>query len=526
MAKTLCLLAIIALVSADVYMHNPRGSNNRLNENNQNRNNANRLFDSQNNNQGGYNVGDLNAAQDGQGKMVYYASSILSFEWTNQHGGNNPNLNTNVVVSYMCDDNAGPFATAGLRDGTATNTVDPNDADNAANGRHESAAEYNACAARDRNKGLFIADQNLDANNENAAIFTRQNTNGQRSGLECPEEREYYPYWHPTSWKDLAVLTSEPERCPYYLENTINRASNVRGYCNGNAAANNAADCAANGGTWTNVQGFGIPDPSCGELAFSRDNHLGNTLGLNTLSLNVSIPNDLQGKDCVARLRYNISTGDYDGWTINATSNGDASPVQDNPTVNFGTAAQAISVKLAMNSDQFGRTFEDRTHVFGVQPRPANLAANVNIYNLNVRGRRGNIVQTYPAVEYDYTPQNLVIKSTDVVHLQWTGSLNTPDGAGSGAGNTDRSNVVQIASSNNNYPLNLDEATMFPRNVLEAVATVGQGAGVDDELDNAPAYFDAGIQSVGNGVPGNYFYMSTRNNNFTNRSQKGVITVV
>ncbi len=40
----------------------PSGSNNRLNEANNNRNNANRLFDSQNNDRGGYNVGDDFAA--------------------------------------------------------------------------------------------------------------------------------------------------------------------------------------------------------------------------------------------------------------------------------------------------------------------------------------------------------------------------------------------------------------------------------------------------------------------------------
>ena len=42
--------------SADVYMHSPRGSNNRncRNDNGENRRNGNRLFDSQNNAKGGY----------------------------------------------------------------------------------------------------------------------------------------------------------------------------------------------------------------------------------------------------------------------------------------------------------------------------------------------------------------------------------------------------------------------------------------------------------------------------------------
>ncbi len=41
------LLAASWLVCGDVYMHNPRGSNNRLNERSANRRNANRMFDSQ-----------------------------------------------------------------------------------------------------------------------------------------------------------------------------------------------------------------------------------------------------------------------------------------------------------------------------------------------------------------------------------------------------------------------------------------------------------------------------------------------
>lgn len=43
-----CLLCVaVSLCLGDVYMHNPRGSNNRLNEQSANRNNADRLFDSQ-----------------------------------------------------------------------------------------------------------------------------------------------------------------------------------------------------------------------------------------------------------------------------------------------------------------------------------------------------------------------------------------------------------------------------------------------------------------------------------------------
>ena len=41
------VVALLSLASADVYMQNPRGSNNKLNEVSNNVNNANRLFDSQ-----------------------------------------------------------------------------------------------------------------------------------------------------------------------------------------------------------------------------------------------------------------------------------------------------------------------------------------------------------------------------------------------------------------------------------------------------------------------------------------------
>jgi hypothetical protein len=52
--KVLTGVLLCQLSAGDVYMHNPRGSNDRNCERNVNRNNGNRLFDSQNNNNGGY----------------------------------------------------------------------------------------------------------------------------------------------------------------------------------------------------------------------------------------------------------------------------------------------------------------------------------------------------------------------------------------------------------------------------------------------------------------------------------------
>jgi hypothetical protein len=64
-------------------------------------------------------------------------------------------------------------------------------------GMQESYDYYQLCKSTARNRGLYTADQILQRNDQRA---TRTNPNGDRRGFECPEERDYYPWWHPSPW--------------------------------------------------------------------------------------------------------------------------------------------------------------------------------------------------------------------------------------------------------------------------------------------------------------------------------------
>lgn len=521
--KAIALIAlIIASAMADFYMHNPPGSNNRYNEANNNRDNANRLFDSQNNGAGGYNY---------PGTMYYYGGSVLSIEWTNQHAcGDNPKTYCQIVLQYMCEDTGG----AGIRDGQNTNTVQ-NPEENPPDynrGRHEPYQFYRACEERERNKGLFISDRNL---NGDEAIYTRQNNNGNRHGYECPEERDYYPYWHPTPWVDIAVVTNDIERCPYYQAESQN--VRAKGQCS-DVSQNNQVSCEQAGATWQELGQHQVDPPACVYAPYSRDNHLGNTVGGYPSMFNWTLP--LKSADtCVIRGRYNISTAEYDGWdvgTVNSGQNGadtlltpSGYYLNDNPAVDIdGPNGETVNVQLAMNTNQYGRTFEDRCHVFSVYPRPEDIPKENKIWNLNVRGKRGNIVQVYPNVEYDYVPNRLVIRPGDYVHFQWGGSNTNDNGnAGEGTAGTDRSNLVQIANAAMNYPLRVEQHTMFgspddpvAKDLVRRFATIGDQ---DDQLNNAGPYFDGGLVQFNK--KGTFHYMCTRNNNFSNRSQKGTMVV-
>jgi hypothetical protein len=584
--------------------------------------------------------------------QVNGGQSLLTVEWTNQHGcgGNEDSdphkLNCNLVMQYMCQDRDESYSTSAsltlnenklttIRNGDNTGTQNFNNpnrltdtetqrtgvAENQVRsdrGLHEPYRWYDDCYVRERNRGLFTADQSLRNNKfgYSSAIYTRQNPNGNRRGYECPEERDHYPYWHPSPWKDIVVFANDIRECEYYQRESHNVAP--RHLCKETdkwfSRWNNEKDCTDNGGTWTEqynylevdssrssmaacerdpnpgTDGYRrkwakplfsdtdaclvlLPPPECLPAAWSRVNHHGNGRDGAMLNYTWTIPYFPSGdiQRCVFRMRYNISTDDYDPWNTNSSSNqnlgqGVYSPVTNNPNIDIGSTTNK-PLRLAVNTNQFGRTFQDRSHVFLLRPRGGSITGDDmrrNIYNLNVRGKRGNIVQTYPSVEYDFVPNKLDISAEDLVHFQWTGSNTHNNGnpagdgqagdAGEGTGGTDRTNIVETMNETVNYPLPWEKTTMFKNSRVVWTSGVSNPSSSDlavffastgyyqcvrsakcqtDSvetktpalnvlLNNAPASFEGAVLQIQGGT---YYYICSRNNNFTNRSQKGRLMV-
>jgi len=245
--------------------------------------------------------------------------------------------------------------------------------------------------------------------------------------------------------------------------------------------------------------------------------------------------------------------------------NGILSPIRQNPTIDIGTR-DLIGLRLAINTNQFGRTFQDRSHVFYITARPNGVSPTATLVNLNIRGKRGNIVQTYPSVEYDFVPNRVHIDINTLIHVQWTGSNTHNNGnpagdgqagdAGEGTEGTDRHNLVQIQSLAENYPLPLDKYQNDPnffwsnfdcfnkdggpiawQDCAMIMATSGQYCSINDAatstkafdplLNDAPASLVGGIllKPKTTADAKIFFYTCTRNNNFSNRSEKGTIII-
>jgi len=536
-ALSLLLLVCLSLaVRADIYIHAPRGMNNRCDEQNNDRNNNNRLFNSQNNAAGGYAVGP---------PTYYYAGSILTLEWYSQHAcGGNGRVNCEYILQYACDnsykDGQSQDPTGDGGGNTCTDEITTANENNVDVGRHESASYFTNCNNRERNRGLFAAREQINANN---AQGTRQNANGGTSGFECQEERDYYPYWHPSPFKDIAVLTTDTSRCNYYQAQSQN--VQAKNQCS-NAAFNNQQTCTTNGGiwqeqpSWRSIDGVKIKSPECEESMWGRDNTLGSSDDGYIQTFNWTIPNDVH-PICFLRARYNISTADYDGWDTYSSSNGNQSPVQDDPYIMYGN----MPVRLAIDTNQFGRTFEDRSYVFEIRSKlDAGLSGLIsNVYNLGVRGKRGNIAQVRNCVEYDYSPERLRAARGDYVHVQFTGSNHNPAGnAGEGRNRWDRSNMMQLRNNDlgTNYPEDLATQTLFqneddayrqafigqaPAGGCTPLATL-QANNNDQDVNNCAklngnptGYWDGGLHKFNR--TGTFNFMSSRNNNFSNRGQKG-----
>jgi len=221
--------------------------------------------------------------------------------------------------------------------------------------------------------------------------------------------------------------------------------------------------------------------------------------------------------------------------------------VQENPTV----SQDGQNITLALDTTQFGRTFQDRSHVFHILPRPAGVSPFQRIFNLNVRGKRGNIVQAYPATEYDFVPTFFSGRQGDYIHFQWTGCDTNPAGnAGEGTAGTDRSNMVQLSNFDNSIPATdtwLSTNTKLFDNVglrtwmsmlgqtgcLSYAALAAKNGNNQNSIDTDPQncmklnaaqpYFNGGLVRMNS--TGTFWFMSSRNNNFSNRTQKGEIII-
>jgi hypothetical protein len=179
-------------------------------------------------------------------------------------------------------------------------------------------------------------------------------------------------------------------------------------------AFNNAKACTDSGNRWLEDGEWDLSAPDCLKSPWSRDNHLGNgitdVMSGHMNHYNWTLPTggqeDCIGKDdcrCVLRLRYNISTTDYqmfgedggEGAFVDHKFNGKGEKAvirqglprkslyiciavrhhakrlifEIDPTLKVG----GMHLSHALNTNQISRTFQDRSHSFSIRKRPVNF---------------------------------------------------------------------------------------------------------------------------------------------------------
>jgi len=195
------------------------------------------------------------------------------------------------------------------------------------------------------------------------------------------------------------------------------------------------------------------------------------------------------------------------------------------------------------NTDQLGRTFEDRSHKLKFMELPADIKADVDandrtVYNLNARGKIGNNVEVYPGFEYAFTPSRIVANEGDYLHIQFSGS-NTNDWNNDHSHleangdpvhvtrGKDRYNMVAIDSMDDlrpsTDPLKLSRLLGFDEITSMCIAFGGVHGGDNEYLQSAGAYMDNEVRQLNKA--GTHMFYAPINTRHGARTMKGKIIV-
>jgi hypothetical protein len=243
-------------------------------------------------------------------------------------------------------------------------------------------------------------------------------------------------------WRDIAIMTNDPSRCPAYVAESQNVKS--RHFCQvpeslmtsqikkqkegwipitqAGCEALSFFDATKNAtvhGKWQEKAAWGIDAPICRENQWSRDNHHGNVAASLTpqtrtdgsrrcrasfsrhfrshcfvivcfvqgsggfmASFNWTVPDTLIHERCVLRLRYNISTGDTIEWNNNTVQAGFLGDFNSNP-LNKNGQENRDPAYMKQIWERFGLNYSDVSDSFkGINADNAAALKNTRGYVL------------------------------------------------------------------------------------------------------------------------------------------------